>query len=154
MKTNRFIIILLFVLAHFSLSAQEEDIYNHFAGHREWNTGYVKDIVLDTDLVVNAIIIQAYTDEDWDSLLVEFGAHFTKSNDNHDMHNVLFGLSLRNNLKQKYNIEKTKGEPIAEHFFTYYNKTAVIYFPRNIEQCDEIFKLFLTKNKKNLSYHP
>lgn len=73
MKTRQITLFLSLLIMPLMSMAQEEEIASGFGAHKEWNVAYVKELQMDSGFTTNAILIQAYSDEQWEILLDTLG---------------------------------------------------------------------------------
>lgn len=147
MKNCRITLLLLFLITPF-LSIAQEELAKYLGSHKEWNVAYVKDLRVDSTLITNAILIQAYSDEEWAVLLDTLGVNGEGLRMGGNSENVLFWFAdtasceqgiIRNELRVSY-----------MGFGRTADRTIAIYFPHTTVDLSRIFALYLTKSQHEL----
>lgn len=148
MKSIRLTLFMLLIISSFVSMGQEEVLAERLGAHKNWNVAYVRDLQVDSILTINAILIQAYSNAEWDTLLATMG----KSSEllcSHDYsENVLFWVADRNTLIETTSEEMSDGDCFV--FCRCSERTIAIFFPSSQSDQTRIISLYLTKEQVEL----
>lgn len=129
MKIIRYILFFFCVLSSLASMGQEEGIAARMGSHKGRNVAFVRDLHMDSNLVINAILIQAYSDEEWSNVLTEFGKNVEDVCGDDAGENTLCWTIAKTALDKKIT-PGTDNNPCLV-FCRCSEKTISLFFPRN-----------------------
>lgn len=148
MKQIRFLMLTIFVMSAFATLGQEQELAERLGSHKGWNVAYVNDLRVDSSLTLNAILIQAYDDREWDSLLVTVGMSSGRASNFVHPSSVLIRLADRNTLEQRR--KETVSDDDCLVFCRCSERTVAIFFPHNLSDRERIISSYLSKGQFEL----
>lgn len=143
----RNLLFLIFILSSSVSLCQEESLAERLGAHKEWNVAFVRDLRIDTSFSINAILIQAYSDTDWDALLATFGKSSKRICSNDCSNNVVIWLADRSTLCEK-SFERKEDDCFV--FARCSERTVAIFFPHSQSDRARILSSYLSKGQLEL----
>lgn len=148
MKIIHNILFAIFSLSTFVSWGQEDVLAERLGAHKEWNVAFVRDLRVDSSLTINAILVQAYSDADWDMLLATMGKSSKRICSNDYAENVVIWFADRNTLKEASSESK---EDDCFVFARCSERTVALFFP--LCQSDRARLLLSYLSKGQLELH-
>ena len=148
MKPIRTILFMLLIMSPFVSKGQEEALAERLGAHKNWNVAFVKELQVDTGLTIDAILVQAYSNSEWDSLLSALGKTSEQLCGSNYSGNVLFWFADRNTLLETASEEMAEGDCFV--FCRCSERTIAIFFPSSQADQSRILSAYLTEEQIKL----
>ncbi len=148
MKSVRTILFILLIMSSFVSIGQEEALAERLGTHKNWNVAFVRELQVDSSLTINAILVQAYSNAEWDSLLSTMGKTSEQLCGSNYSGNVLYWFADRNTLIETTSEEMGDGDCFV--FCRCSERTIAIFFPFSQADQSKILSSYLTEEQVKL----